>query len=342
MDELERKIKLLLNSLEQVDSFIYNPNDYIFTVIPDATDDVVVECLRYIIEFNQEKLKEHREKIKTLRDTMKNARDIKGEKITIVSSEKKSMPTTNRTFDYKPYIDLLFYSDLDDELAKKLSTLSLIEQKIIKFQLLKIKIQINEKIRKSIINNPGTDISKLQSDYKKIEEILFFVCELIKTEEKIADDLPKEQSKIIIVPNYRCKNSYLFEDIIKYIENKKEIKLMIEKILDGYFLKTRDTKPIQGITSNNLFEYRHPNGIRILYVVEGEYIYICSLFYKDKQKSTRIENYYQEAINRYETNKPYFSSKISTPDFFIEQDELVGQINSILEDGVLLKKVGDK
>ena len=75
-----------------------------------------------------------------------------------------------------------------------------------------------------------------------------------------------------------------------------EIKLILEKIVDGYFLRTKDTKAIEGY-QENLYEYKHPNGIRVLYVVEGNIIIICSLFMKDKQKSSRISNEYDDPIN---------------------------------------------
>ena len=62
----------------------------------------------------------------------------------------------------------------------------------------------------------------------------------------------------------------------------------------------------------------------------------------ESEKSIKIENYYREAISRYELNKEYILSVISSPDFYIEQDELIGQITSLLEESISLKKVGDK
>ena len=117
------------------------------------------------------------------------------------------------------------------------------------------------------------------------------------------------------------------------------IRLIFEKIIDGYFLKTKDTKGIEGY--QNLYEYKHPNGIRILYIADGNIITICSLFMKDKQKSTRITNEYEEAIRRYSEVEQYIQENFTNPDFHIEQAELVGEIFSLLDGIALSKKVGE-
>ena len=60
-------------------------------------------------------------------------------------------------------------------------------------------------------------------------------------------------------------------------------------------------------------------------------IAICSIFYKDKQKSTKIANNYEEALNRYKNNKTYIEENITNPDFLIEQNEFIAHIRTILE-----------
>jgi hypothetical protein len=63
---------------------------------------------------------------------------------------------------------------------------------------------------------------------------------------------------------------------------------------------------------------------------------------KDKQKSSRIANEYEEAVNRYYKVKNYIIDNFNNPDFHIEQSELVGEIFQILEGTTLSKKVGDE
>ena len=87
--------------------------------------------------------------------------------------------------------------------------------------------------------------------------------------------------------------------------------------------------------------YKHPNGIRVLYLVQGSIIIICSLFMKDKQKSTRIANEYEEAISRFYESEQYILENFNNPDFHIEQAELVGEIFTLLDGITLSKKVGE-
>jgi hypothetical protein len=63
---------------------------------------------------------------------------------------------------------------------------------------------------------------------------------------------------------------------------------------------------------------------------------------KDKQKSSRITNEYDEAINRYYSSREYIVDNFNDPYFHIEQSELIGEIYQIFEDMGLSKKVGDE
>ncbi len=62
---------------------------------------------------------------------------------------------------------------------------------------------------------------------------------------------------------------------------------------------------------------------------------------KDKQKSTRIANEYEEAISRFYESEQYILENFSNPDFHIEQAELVGEIFTLLDGITLTKKVGE-
>jgi hypothetical protein len=63
---------------------------------------------------------------------------------------------------------------------------------------------------------------------------------------------------------------------------------------------------------------------------------------KDKQKSSRISNEYDEAISRYYSVRNYVVDNFNNPDFHIEQQELVGEIYELLDVPTLSKKVGDE
>ena len=169
--------------------------------------------------------------------------------------------------------------------------------------------------------------------------ILESISELEKKDKIEEAQTELEFSNIILATN-RNGSTYIFEDIAEYPEKSKEIKNIFEKLIDGYFLKTKDTKGIEGY-QENLYEYKHPNGIRILYVVIGNIIVICSLFMKDKKKSTRIANEYDEAIKRFYDVKDYIIANFNNPEFHIEQAEQVGKIFQLLDGPSLSKKVGD-
>jgi len=88
-----------------------------------------------------------------------------------------------------------------------------------------------------------------------------------------------------------------------------------------------------------LYEYKRTNGIRVMFVKRGNEIYICSLFYKDKQRSTKITSYYEEAIRRF--NSFINTQDITSPDFEIEQKELIGLIYGEIEPSTSLTKKKD-
>jgi hypothetical protein len=63
---------------------------------------------------------------------------------------------------------------------------------------------------------------------------------------------------------------------------------------------------------------------------------------KDKQKSTRITNEYDEAISRYHNVREYVTSNFTNPDFHVEQSELIGEIYQTIDVVTISKKVGDE
>lgn len=328
------------NDLALKDSFIADIYNYIYDEIPDITSEIMVECLRIITWHNKQIIESRKEQLYQQSETMKKAKAI----IEPSPVEETESPCPKEVIlperkDVSTYVDLLSFSSLDEETEKKVSGLSHEAIKRIKLIFLQKKLTLEKKIKTVIMGNPSFAIAPMQQELQKIKEVFLFLEQLEAKEETHSEEIA--YSNIILLPNGRT--SYFFEDIQNYVSSKKEIKNTFDKIIDGYFLKTRDTKPIEGINGVNLYEYRHPNGIRILYVAENNYIFICSLFYKDKQKSIKIENYYAEAVRRYQSSIASILVNLNNPDFFIEQDEFIGQINTLLETGnSLVKKEGDK
>ena len=209
----------------------------------------------------------------------------------------------------------------------------------IKLHFYKMIIETKKAIREAVLYNPQEDIRELQSNLDTNTLIVDTISELEKKEEIVVQE-EKEYSYVVFAPNGH-RSTYFYDDVYEIPDKNKEIKLILDKLIDGYFLKTKDTKGIEGY-QENLYEYKHPNGIRVLYVVEGNIIIIWTLFKKDKQKSSRIANEYDEAITRYYKVREYIIENFNNPDFHIEQAELIGELFQVLEGTTLSKKVGDE
>ena len=252
----------------------------------------------------------------------------------ISESEPMIKPKNRTKKDVSDKAETLFYTLDEKEFTSFMSNISLEEKNYIKLEMLKRIIEFKLKIKEQIVFNPGCDISKIQEDLNRARQVLTLLNEEKIEEENIEE---KENSKVLILPNKK-NNTYLYDDICDNIESAKEIKNTIDKVIDGYFLKTKDIKPILGKTEK-LYEYKHPNGIRILYIVlPNDYVVITGLFYKDKDKSTRIEAFYDESINRYLYFKDYINSNIENPEFHIEQAELIGNIFDLFEKTIKKEK----
>lgn len=340
MEDMTR-VEKFEKMLPSIDYYIKECTGFIYDNIDDPTTAEIIECLRDIILHNIDFLERKKQELLRKRQIIKDAKSIFESKevpeIEIPESfQSRSIPKR----DLADLKDLLSFSDLDSETEKKLTNLSQEDKIRLKLHFYQQIIKVKKQIRTIIMNNPSSDISKLQEELMNLEFILEFIAELEQEEIEKEQINHPETSNIIFVPN---KNTtYFYEDILGHIDSKKEIKNIFDKLIDGYFLKTKDTRALEGYQEYNLYEYKHPNGIRILYVVAGNIICICSLFYKDKQKSIKIDNYYEEAVKRFLKAEPYINENYNNPDFYIEQEELISQIKELLEpQKSLLKKVGD-
>ncbi len=338
-NEMER-VEKFEKMVSKVDDFIQGATSFLYDNIEDPSTQELVECTRAIIVNNIIFLSKKEETIEKIRKTMANASEITAS-IVEPALPKKDIPLQRKEYkDIQDLIKLITYGYLDQE------TMMIVEQQShtdiirIKLHFLKQIIETKKAIKESCIYNPKEDLKELQDKLEMYKLIVDTISEFEKKEENIEKEEEKTFSNIIFAPN-GTRSTYIYEDISEYPDKSKEIKLIVDKMVDGYFLKTKDTKSIEGY-QENLYEYKHPNGIRVLYLVEGNIIIVCSMFMKDKQKSSRISNEYDEAINRYHRVKEYIINNFSNPDFHIEQAELIGEIYQVLDGNTLSKKVGDE
>ena len=337
MERVEKFEKMV----EKVDTFIQASTTFLYDHIEDPNSAEVIECTRAISLSNLDFIQRKEDSLNRLRETMANCAPI-------TASIIKNQPTTNkdkktpRTFkNIQELIDHITYSNLDSDSLRVLEQQPHEDRARVKLHFYKLILETKKVIRELCLSDPFADIKELQSDLEMFTLILDTIKEI--DQKKEIEETPKEEkeySNIIFAPNGK-RSTYIFDDISEFSEKAKEIKLIIDKLRDGYFLKTKDTKSIEGY-QENIYEYKHPNGIRILYIVEGNIIIICSLFMKDKQKSSRITNEYDEAINRYYSSREYIINNFNDPYFHIEQSELIGEIYQLFEDMGLSKKVGDE
>ena len=333
------RIEQFIKKMDKEDGFITGVMNTIYDHIDDPTTQEIIECTGAIVCSNLNYLDRKIAHIDALKKTMANSAPIVASPIVQEVAKESSPKDKKEHRDLSELIRLVRFNYLEDE------TIALIEQQShndiirIKLHFYKLMLDTKRKIKEMVLGNPFADIRELQFDLDSYTLILESISELEKKDKIEEAQTELEFSNIFLATN-RNGSTYIFEDIAEYPEKSKEIKNIFEKLIDGYFLKTKDTKGIEGY-QENLYEYKHPNGIRILYVVIGNIIVICSLFMKDKKKSTRIANEYDEAIKRFYDVKDYIMANFNNPEFHIEQAEQVGKIFQLLDGPSLSKKVGD-
>lgn len=335
MERVEKFEKMV----SKVDDFIQGATSFLYDQIEDPSTQEIIECTRTIVYSNLEYLDKREATIEKLRQTIATVAPISQSIVEPSLPSKKDKTPRKEYKSIQELIDLITYSYLDEETMRILETQSHEDIVRIKLHFYKLIIETKKAIRESILYNPQEAIGELQSNLDTYTLIVDTISELEKKEE-IVEQEEKEYSNVVFAPNGH-RSTYFYEDVYEFPDKSKEIKLILDKLIDGYFLKTKDTKSIEGF-QESLYEYKHPNGIRVLYVVEGNIIIICSLFMKDKQKSSRIANEYEEAITRYYKVRNYIVENFNNPDFHIEQAELIGELFQVLEGTTLSKKVGDE
>lgn len=312
------------------EGYITNPTDYYYTHSQESL--ALVEGLRIIYLHNKGIISSLQDENISLNKTI-NIETVIPSRVVETPKKEETIPepTTRKE---STIIDLLTHTYDFDTITKIIDQSDPIDRPIIKLfyykKLQELKLELLHRISINPLSNNQDLISRIE-EYTLLLEYL----EPVEKQEEQKQTI----SNIIILPNKR-NSSYLYEDILNYLERSKEIKNALDKLLNEYFGKA--TKSLKGYT--NLYEYTHPNGIRILYVVlPNNKIGICSIFYKDKNKSTKITNYYEEAISRFNQVKEYVLANLTNPDFYIEQAEIIAEIYTELENNLplSLKKDGE-
>lgn len=332
VDNFEKHIKT-------VEGYISFPTSFLYDQIQDPNIQEIVECTKAIVSHNTKSLIMQSEELARIQTELDTAKPIIEEEEKLKKSAQKEKTESKPRKDITELLELVIYSCLDEDAIRIVSSISREDFKLLKLSVYKLILDTEKRIRQQVLISPIDFVTNLQDNLNTYHLILESLKEIEQTATFEQEEIStQEYSNIVIAPNGK-KSTYLFEDIAEHQERTKEIKLIFDKLIDGYFLKTKDTKGIEGY--QNLYEYKHPNGIRILYIVDGNIITICSLFMKDKQKSIRITNEYEEALRRYSEVEQYIQENFTNPDFHIEQAELVGEIFTLLDGIALSKKVGE-
>ena len=329
------------NYIKSMD-YIRTPYEIIYDFFPDANSYDLVEGLRIILVHNHRITLALDEENNNLRNKIETAVKV------VPQSETLEEPTTHKPVN-NPHtyqqpeqitqiISSLKYFKTLEEFVNNTKNLSQEGIVLIKLHLLKEINNLKRKIRTKVNLDPlaDTDIERLQLlTYKSFLDELIIEQEILIEEEQEKEE--NKEQRIIFVPNGKS-NTYFFEDIQNYPDSYDEIYSVFENLISKKFLGSKSISSIKDM-GEKLYEYKRTNGIRVMFVKRGNEIYICSLFYKDKQRSTKITSYYEEAIRRY--NSFVKTQDTTTPDFEIEQKELIGLIYSEIEPSTSLTKKKD-
>jgi len=337
MSNLEKAEQLILNEKE----YILHPFTYIAPFTKDLNSSDKCYLLALILKHNVKFLKSLELTIAEL-ESLKNTPTIKPDsaRVLVASGDSSLTQSPQSSISInQSKIDNVLSLPIDKQLnvLKSLSSDELITFKLF---LLRSKKELQKELYETILINPLQNVISLQNELANIDNILKLKIPVNLAKDENTTKLEPLHPKVIFVPS-PSKQSYFAIDIALYPERQKEIKLIFDKITSGFFLERKGIKSLEGYT--NLHEFSSPNGARVLYSLINDKICILSLFWKDKQKSKKITSYYIEAKNRFTMQEQYLKDNIGTPDFEIEQLELLGQINALLEnDRELTKKVGDQ
>ena len=325
--------------------YITTPYEVIYDYIPDASTFDIIEGLRIILVHNHRITLDIDKENDDMKQMILDAGLLEAVPEPAQPVTKREPVDKSHTYPQNTQatqiIDSIKYFSSNEEFANNTKNLSKEGIALVKLHLLKLIKQLEKKIRTKVAIDPlsDTDKERLQIlTYKGfLEELMLEQDILVEEEEKKTQT---RGERIILLPHGQ-NSTYILEDIQNYPESYDEIYLAFENIMSKRFLGSKSIKSIKDM-GDKLYEYTRTNGIRVLFIKRGNDIYICSLFYKDKQRSTKISANYDEAIKRFNTFMSTCES-VTSPDFDIEQKELIGQIYSEIEPSqtLTMKKDGE-
>lgn len=322
--------------------YITNPYDLIYELTDNPNSYELIEFIRMIHYHNQNVTEKVETENETMTSIMNSSKPIA---LAVSSTQSVEKTSVDNSYTYpqdsqvEQVIKSLEYFKTKDEFTNNIKGIS--EQGIykIKLYLLKLIIETTKAIKRAILVSPVSDLTELQIKILNYQEFLNVLQEKqIETTGEVSKKEQKLPYNIIIVPDTKS-STYLFEDITSYPESYDEITSAFDNIMTQQMFSSKSIKQIRD-KSEKLYEYKRNNGIRVLFIKNGINIFVTSLFYKDKQRSTKIDQYYEEAIKRYDI---FINSQIdfNSIDFQIEQKELIGSIYSEIESGYAYGRGGN-
>lgn len=331
----EQQIKRIL---EQTVDYIENPAEYVCRYFEhDMSAKELIKCIKLVIEHNQQVIASLNEKNDELTNLITmadlevepNKEEIVSE-VNVLPSSPNAQPddSTTNTLSNTEITEKVIHIN-HDEFYDYYENNPYIRNSFpsIKLAIISVTKKLKNKLITMIANNPLEDVSYLQTQLSNYNDILETIA-LIEMENKeipTADNTMSE-SDILVIPNYKG-SSYLLDDIMEYPERFKDIQNAFSKILSGGIKDSKSIKQL-GSVNQKLYEYCNKTGLRILFMkMDNGKIALSLLFYKDKQKSTKIKAYYMEALKRFELQKDQLN--IDDIDFRIEQLQLINEINEV-------------
>ena len=339
-DEFESKL--------QNKGYINDPYSFIFDYYDEYMNEnespnsyEIIEFIRIIHFHNQAYTKKIKENTNEINAKISSAQKLHKEPI--IDTFKKE-DTVDNTYTYpqdtqtNQVIKSLTYYKTTEEFKNNIKGIN--DQGIykIKLYLLKQIMLVTKKIRAKVLSMPLANLTDLQIELLKYQEFLEELKPKIEIKEQEEAKSKSNTYNIIIVPNSKS-SSYLLEDITAYSDSYDEITHTIDNIMTNQIFSSKSIKQIRD-KNEKLYEYKRKNGIRVLFIRNGNNIFITSLFYKDKQRSIKIDQAYEESIKRY-NNFIATGVDYTTIDFEISQKELIGEIYSEIETGISYRKKVD-
>lgn len=327
-DDYNIKVKYLVMAANRQDILVDDADEFINDIFPDEDFIFYREALDTLFIYNTNLLHKLRKEIDELESTVRNSKNaVLDTKVLIEEKSDEVVYEAKSNEDFDDLINLLLSLDNDEEKNRFLSTYS---NSIIgiKFRLCELINEVRYNLGQYdplvISIDKLVEMRNLFDKYNSLLEFVksFAIIDSVKIEEKELND-NGPLNKVVFVPNNH-NSTYLCDDITYEIDRKQEIKLELDKLFSGYFLRSKRVKQLQGY--EDLWEYKGKN-IRIMFVQKNGIFYVTSLFFKKAQK---CPNEYEEAIRRYKAQEEVLNNNLGDVNFMFEQQEYISELEEIL------------